>query len=113
MRRADGATVLYGRCERDMGFSYQPFAEALQHVVAYHEIGGAPEADCGRRRRRPGPHLPTFAVLAPDLPPPWCRPEAERHRLFDAVAGWLRGPRRAQPGVLVVDDLQKPRCPPC
>ena len=28
-----GATVLYGRCEEDMGFSYQPFVEALQHFV--------------------------------------------------------------------------------
>ena len=29
----EGATVLYGRCEEDMGFSYQPFVEALQHFV--------------------------------------------------------------------------------
>ena len=33
LAHADGATVLYGRCDEDMGFSYQPFIDALQYFI--------------------------------------------------------------------------------
>ena len=29
-----GATVLYGRCDEDLGVPYQPWAQALRHLVA-------------------------------------------------------------------------------
>ena len=29
----DGATVLAGRCDEDLGVPYQPFVEALRHFV--------------------------------------------------------------------------------
>jgi hypothetical protein len=100
-----GAIVLYGRCEEDMGFSYQPFVEALQHFVDHQ----SPD----RLGARLGPHpgdlarlCPQLAELVPDLPAPLhSDPEADRHRLFEAVAGWLRAVAVDHPVVLVLDDL--------
>ena len=101
----DGATVLAGRCDEDLGVPYQPFVEALRHYVdhaspsarALGRYGGElvrlrPRAR--RARRRPG------RAAASD-------PETERYRLFDAVAAWLarrlgrgaRPPRARRPAV--------------
>ncbi len=102
---SDGATVLYGRCEEDMGFSYQPFVEALQHFAGH--------TDPGSLANQLGPYggdlarvCPELTDLAPGLPPALqSEPEAERHRLFEAMAGWLRAAADDQPVVLVIDDL--------
>ena len=45
---AQGAAVLYGRCDEDLGAPYQPFAEALTFAGALHRC--RPAAGTARRR---------------------------------------------------------------
>ena len=79
---ADGALVLYGRCDEGLAVPYQPFVEALR---PYAEAIGLDHvrAELGRR----GPDL---AWLLPELDalgePLRADPETERFRLFEAVA---------------------------
>jgi class 3 adenylate cyclase len=101
----EGANVLYGRCDEEMGLSYQPFVDALQHFVA----GSDPEIV----RRDLGPHGGDLARLCPDITtvvpglaaPLQSDPEAERYRLFDAVRGWVHAAARERPLLVVLDDL--------
>jgi class 3 adenylate cyclase len=100
-----GGTVLYGRCEEDLGVPYEPFVEALrwfcEHVPA--------EELASRLGRYPG----ELARLVPELtsivggldPPLRSDPETEQYRFFEAVASWLTS--AGEPGglLLVVDDL--------
>ncbi|MGH9004741.1 MAG: AAA family ATPase, partial [Acidimicrobiia bacterium] len=103
---ARGATVLAGSCGEDLGVPYQPFVEALRHEVD-HTLG---DELGGRLGRYPGELvrlMPELADIVPDLPPPLrSDPETERYRLFDAVGSWLTHASRAEPVLLVVDDLQ-------
>jgi class 3 adenylate cyclase len=100
-----GGTVLYGRCEEQLGVPYQPFVEAFGHFVAH-----APGA---RLRDLVGPHAGELARLVPEiadrirgLPPPLrADPDTERYRLFTAVAGWLSAAPAAHPLLLIIDDL--------
>jgi class 3 adenylate cyclase len=107
-RRAhdEGATLLAGRCDEDLGVPYQPFVEALRHFLDH-----APREELGERLGRYGGELtrlvPELQEMAPDLPPPLqSDPETERYRLFDAVAGWLKAVSAEGPLLLVLDDLQ-------
>jgi class 3 adenylate cyclase/tetratricopeptide (TPR) repeat protein len=98
----EGATVVAGRCDEDLGVPYQPFVEALRHFVDH-----IPPDEVGGRLGRFGGELtrlvPELAHL--DLPSPLeSDPETERYRLFDAVAGWLASVE--EPLLLVLDDLQ-------
>jgi class 3 adenylate cyclase len=92
--RADGATVLLGRCHPEALVPYEPFVEALRQlppetllerahvlarVIAELDGGDAP------------------ALPADDL--------AQRRMLFDAVAGALSDAAASRPVVLVLDDL--------
>jgi DNA-binding SARP family transcriptional activator len=93
---ADGAIALYGRCDAETHIPYQPFVEALRRYVARTSVDRlAPwSAELGRvvpeliaDREMPGPE------------------SADRYRLFDAAADVLTDMARAQPVVLVLDDL--------
>jgi class 3 adenylate cyclase/tetratricopeptide (TPR) repeat protein len=100
---SEGALVLAGRCDEDLGVPFQPFVEALRHFVAE-----APEP-----ARRLGRHAGELTRLVPDLvgrvpglPEPLrSDPETERYRLFDALAAWLGAASSDQPVILVLDDL--------
>jgi hypothetical protein len=82
---ADGALVLAGRCDEDLGVPYQPFVEALHHYVTL-----APERRLGRHAGELPRLVPELSQLVPGLPEPLrSDPETERYRLFDAVALWL------------------------
>ncbi|MDQ1509399.1 MAG: hypothetical protein QOG50_1243 [Actinomycetota bacterium] len=99
------ATVLYGRCDEDLGVPYQPFVEALRHYVDH-----SPDRDLvarlGRHAGELGRLLPDLEERVPDLAPPFAAsPEAERYRLFDAVADWLTTASEDAPVLFVVDDL--------
>ena len=101
--QADGALVLGGRCDQDMGVPYQPFVEALRHYVTH---AAAPL----RLGRHPGELtrlVPELGDLVPDLPEPLrSDPETERYRLFDALAAWLADVSlEGWPLLLVLDDL--------
>jgi class 3 adenylate cyclase/tetratricopeptide (TPR) repeat protein len=103
---AEGATVLAGRCDEDLGVPYQPFVEALRHLVDH-----ATASDLTDRLGRYGGELtrllPELGDLLPGLPRPLrSDPETERFRLFDAVAAWLAAVSAQEPVLLVLDDLQ-------
>jgi DNA-binding SARP family transcriptional activator/DNA polymerase III delta prime subunit len=102
----EGSTVLAGRCDEDLGVSYQPMVEALRHQVDH-----TPNAHLAARLGRFGGELtrlvPELAERAPGLAAPLrSDPETERYRLFDAVAAWLGAVSADQPVLLVLDDLQ-------
>ncbi len=103
---SEGSTVLVGRCDEDLGVPYQPFVEALHHLVEH-----TPATLLGRRLGR---HAGELVRIYPDLadrlrglaPPLRSDPETERYRLFEAVAAWLATASSDQPMLLVLDDLQ-------
>jgi class 3 adenylate cyclase len=98
---AEGALVLGGRCDEDMGVPYQPLVEALRHYVNH-----APELRLGRYGGELVRLVPELADTVPGLAPPLrSDPETERYRLFDAVAAWLAHLSLETPLLLVVDDL--------
>ncbi len=98
-----GAVVLYGRCDEDLGAPYQPFAEALRSL--------APCVGTSRLRGLRGveallPLVPGLIDEVPDLAPPTrADPDTERYALFDAVVALLEMASAEAPVVLVLDDL--------
>lgn len=98
---ADGAVVLAGRCDEDMGVPFQPFVEALRQYVTAVD---APFL--GRHGGELTRLVPEITASLPGLPEPLrSDPETERYRLFDAVAAWLAGVSAEAPVLLVLDDL--------
>jgi predicted ATPase/class 3 adenylate cyclase len=103
---AEGATVLAGRCDEDMGVPYQPFVEAIRHFVDHTQVGDLPRS-LGRYGGELVRLVPDLVDRVEGLPPPLrSDPETERYRLFDAVGAWLTGLSAQQPVLLVIDDLQ-------
>jgi class 3 adenylate cyclase len=97
----EGAVVLAGRCDEDLGVPYQPFVEALRHYAAH-----VTEPRLGRHGGDLVRLIPELPEAVPDLAPPLrSDPETERYRLFDAVATWLADVSTEAPVVLVLDDL--------
>ena len=100
-----GAVVLYGRCDEDLGVPYQPFVEAFRPYIA-----SCPGEELAQQVARYGGDLarvvPELADRVPDLPDALrADPESERYRLFDAVLFFLEKMTAATPAVLVLDDL--------
>ncbi|MBV8979981.1 MAG: AAA family ATPase [Acidimicrobiia bacterium] len=97
-----GAAALFGRCDEDMGVPFQPFVEALEHVV--HSGVGA--ESLGRHANELVRIVPDVGQLVPGLEPPLSAdPETERYRLFDAIGAWLSAMSNPGGVVLVLDDL--------
>jgi len=98
-----GAIVLYGRSDEDLGAPYQPFAEALRSLV--------PCIGSKRLRGLRGveallPLIPGLTEILPDLSAaPRADPDTERYALFDAVVALLELACTSAPVVLVLDDL--------
>src|SRR6476660_6596230 len=98
-----GAVVLYGRCDEDLGAPYQPFAEALRSVV--------PSLGAERLRGLRGveallPLVPGLTDVVPDIAAPTrADPDTERYALFDAVVALLEVASASAPVVLILDDL--------
>jgi class 3 adenylate cyclase/tetratricopeptide (TPR) repeat protein len=103
--RGGGATVLYGRCDDDAGVPYQPWREALGHLV---EV--APD---DMLRAHVDAHGGELARLVPGLrsrfegvpEPQTTDPETERYLLFGAAVEVLRQASNLAPVLLVLDDL--------
>ena len=103
--RDDGATVLYGRCDEDLGVPYQPFVEALQPYIAAAAVDELAEqvAPYGGDLAR---LVPQLADRLPGLPDALnADPETERYRLFDALLSFLGRVATTTPVVLILDDL--------
>ncbi|MEZ0350608.1 BTAD domain-containing putative transcriptional regulator [Mycobacterium sp. pR1184] len=100
---AQGAIVLYGRCDEDLGAPYQPFAEALRSLVPC--MG----ADRLRGLRGVEALLPLAPGLTDVLPDLVSRahpdPDTERYALFDAVVALLEIASKSAPVLLILDDL--------
>ncbi len=101
----EGARVLYGRCDEDLGVAYQPFAQALAQYVL-----GAPVGELIDHVAAHGGELmrlvPALARRLPGTAPPYSvDADSDRWRLFEAVVGLLRRAAVAAPVVLVLDDL--------
>ncbi len=101
-----GAQTLLGQChETEAGIPYLPFVDALRQYVA----------GCGDEALRDelGSAGPDVAKLVsevtqrlPDVGPAVAvEPAQDRYRLFDGVASFLVNASRANPLVLVLDDL--------
>ncbi|OBK46769.1 BTAD domain-containing putative transcriptional regulator [Mycobacterium sp. 1081908.1] len=99
----EGALVIYGRCDEDLGAPYQPFAEALRSLV--------PCLGSSRLRGLRGveallPLVPALTDVLPDLAAPTrADPDTERYALFDAVVALLGIASASTPVVLILDDL--------
>ena len=105
--RGDGVLVLAGRCEDGLSLPYQPFVEALEHLVAH-----APRALLERHVAEYGESVarlvPALAGRATGAPPVAGEPsESERYVLFRAIEGLLAAAAAAahQPLLLVIEDL--------
>jgi tetratricopeptide (TPR) repeat protein len=103
---ARGATVLQGRCDEDLRMPYQPFVEALGHLVEH--------ADAEVLERHVAQHggelarlLPALRRRMPGAPAPRAADgDTERYVLFSAVAGLLEAEQAQRPVLLFLDDVQ-------
>jgi DNA-binding SARP family transcriptional activator len=101
---ADGTLVLAGRCDDGLGVPYQPFVEALEHLIAH----APPEFlrrhidEYGDSVARLVPRLTGTAAPPPDAPQ---ASESERYVLFRAIEGLLAAASEPGPVLLVVEDL--------
>ena len=103
--RADGARVLYGRCDEDLAIPYQPWVEALRHLVV-HAPSELLAAHVSARGGELARLVPQLAERVPDLPPLRSdAPEAEHYLLLGAVQDVLARASADSPVVLVLDDL--------
>lgn len=102
---AAGAVVLYGSCDMALGSPYQPFVEALSHLVREAEPASLRDA-LGPSSRELTRLLPDLAARVGGLPPPLpADPDTERHRLHVAVTNLLGSFSRNAPLLLVVEDV--------
>ncbi|HLN17692.1 MAG TPA: AAA family ATPase [Acidimicrobiales bacterium] len=100
-----GVYVLYGSCDEDLRVSYQPFAEALAHLVVHTDDSVLAQhvADHGGALSNLAPAL---AKRIPDLSEVQSvDPDSERLRLFGAVVGFLSLASKERGLLLILDDL--------
>jgi class 3 adenylate cyclase len=100
-----GVCVLYGRCDEDLGMTYQPFAEALEHLVVHSDDALLKD----HVEKNGGALLSLVPALAKRLPgvpeSTGIDPDSERVRLFSAVVSLLQAASADSGLLLVVDDL--------
>jgi len=100
----EGAIVLYGRADEDLGVPYQPWIEVLTQL-----IDGLPEAVLAAHVASRGAYLallvPRLATKLGTTVPPSSDPETERYVLFGCVVDLLAWASTDHPVVVVLDDL--------
>ncbi|WCB96378.1 hypothetical protein DSM104299_05137 [Baekduia alba] len=103
---ARGSTVLQGRCDEDLRMPYQPFVEALSHLVE-HAAPAILDRHVAEHGGELGRLIPAFARRLPDAPPPrQADGDTERYLLFSAVVGLLGAESAQRPVILFLDDVQ-------
>jgi class 3 adenylate cyclase/tetratricopeptide (TPR) repeat protein len=100
-----GANVLYGRCDEELTVPYQPWVEAVAHLLEK-----APDDLLEGVIRDHGPELamlvPDLRRRHPDVPEaPSTDPETERYRLMQAVTATLTTLAEESALLVVLDDL--------
>jgi eukaryotic-like serine/threonine-protein kinase len=103
-----GAVVLYGRCDEDPLVSYQPFVEALRHLVRIRpEVVDEVEPGSGAELRELAKLIPelrrhaTATVTAEQEPR-----TLERYRLFETMLALFAPEASRRRLLLVLDDMQ-------
>jgi class 3 adenylate cyclase len=100
-----GTTVLWGRCDEELGAPFEPFAEALRHYVQ-HVPPDRLRAELGPLGGELTRLLPELSAQVPGLAPPMAGdPDTERHRLFEAVTDFLGEMSHTDPVIIVLDDI--------
>ena len=101
----EGAAVIYGRCDEDLGIPYQPWIEALARARA-------PRAGSRSSRRTSPSGARTSLRLVPELgrrveteAPAALDADSERFVLFECVIDLLARTAAEYPVLLVLDDL--------
>jgi class 3 adenylate cyclase len=104
--RAEGAAVLLGRCDEDVSIPYQPWIEALGHLVTHapasvlNKVGPRKLADLAGL-------VPEVLNRHPVLPSGvQTDPETDRYLLFSSVVALVEATGAVAPVVLLLDDLQ-------
>ncbi len=102
---AQGAVVLHGRSNEEAIVPYEPWLEALGHLLAHVDeqqlawVVGDGGAELARL-------FPELRRRCPDLSQPVrAEPETERWRLFEAVSALLGAVSAEHPVVVVLDDV--------
>ena len=103
--RAQGAVVLYGRCDEELGLPHGPWLEALRHLVEH-----APLSVLQSHVERHGGDLtrlvPELSKRVPDAPAArQTDPETERYLMWGAATALIVEMAREAPIALVIDDL--------
>ena len=100
-----GTVVLYGRCDEELGVPYQPWVEAIGHLVENlpEDLLAAHLADHGGQLVRLAPHLTHRLADVPSAQA--SDPETERYLLFQAVTGLIGQVTAKTPVLLLLDDL--------
>ena len=101
-----GAIVLLGTCDEDVGHPYRPFVEALRHYLT-----NAPDEVLLQHVREHNGDLlriaPSLATRVPNLPKPQTADaDTERYHMFEAVTGLLAAASQERPLMLILEDLQ-------
>jgi tetratricopeptide (TPR) repeat protein len=103
---ARGATVLQGRCDEDLRMPYQPFVEALSHLVE-HAADAVLERHVDEHGGELGRLVTALGRRLPDAPAPGhADGDTERYLLFSAAVGLLNAEQSQRPVVLFLDDIQ-------
>jgi predicted ATPase len=98
---------LWGRCYESLGAPpYWPWVQALRAYVREHAPAQV-QQEMGSGAAEIAQIVSEVRQRLPDVPPPLTidDPESARFRLFDAVTTFLKGTAKAQPLVLILDDL--------
>ena len=106
---SDG-TVLVGTCGPDVGISYQPFAEMLDHLFGAAAEGALADvvADKGSELLRLSPRVRRHC---PEPAGPMTGADGVRRDLFEAVAHVFRSLAEERPLALMIDDLHWAQLP--
>ncbi len=97
---AEGALVLWGRCEEDLGLAYQPFVEAIGHWREH-----APDEVDALLPPALAPLLAAMPSRTLASPLPLVDADAARAEMFWGYADLVRSRAESGPILLVVDDL--------
>lgn len=104
-RAVSGAMVLYGRSDEELAVPYQPWVEALRHLVQ-HADPSVLRAHVVERGGEVARLVPELRLRVPNLVPPQpSDADAERYLLYGAVTSLLARVSATLPVIIVLDDL--------